>query len=385
MQNKSINIKFNKIYVMLLACFYVQSCGGYESNKTFSHISQSPSKFQDFIEKRLPLIVPDNGRLIRTASAEMSAAKWVDLFSNPTLIQSVQVQGLKSGDQVLLRAGTGYTNDVATRSPEKGSTRYKDENRYVVKVAGDILQSFGSSIEGVSLGRDVSQTDYVEHHGVTVIQGAALIGNPSWNVFNLVLRAKLVGGPAPRNVIPRRDNETRPIAPGGIPSVFMEPGNARTKLDVLVLSQGWESSYIQSKGKSTRKNIKTTKILRNGRYVGISLPLGPVRAGEIIDASSDIHCTAISNSPQLCTHQIVLSDTPMQIGGDAISFKFGKNVPSKQTSQFQYHGALTAKMDYPYGAYLNVLMNTMADDSIPGYIKLENTSSVRYTRYIPIQ
>jgi hypothetical protein len=42
-------------------------------------------------------------------------------------------------------------------------------------------------------------------------------------------------------------------------------------------------------------------------------------------------------------------------------------------------------MDYPSGAYLNVLMNTMADDSIPGYIKLENTSSVRYTRYIPIQ
>jgi hypothetical protein len=299
------------------------------------------------------------------------------------LIQSLQVQGLASGDVVLVRAGAGYTNDLATASSQRGSVRYKEENRYTVNIAGAIRQSSRPGIAGVVISKDAVNTDYVQHHGFTALRGVGQISDPANNIFNFVLRGNVVGGPTPNVAVRRKNQNSTPLAPDGVPSVFMEPGPARTKIDVLVFSRGWESSFIKSNFRSSRGHVRATRVNRNTRVIGISVPLGLVKAGEIFDAATEITCTAVSDRPQLCTHQVFLADSELSDFGEELTIRFGKNVPPRGTSTFQFYGALTAQKNYPSGAYLNVLVKTHSDGSGSGFLRLEKNSFIEFSRYTP--
>jgi hypothetical protein len=370
--------------VLLFLTLGVLACGIEQKGAVATHslpgTSESGLKLNPFA---LPIIVPNNGQLVRTARAEITSLAWVDLFGTPSLIQSLKVQGLSYGDLVFVRAGTGYTNDFATKAEEKGSRRYKEENRYIVQIAGTIRQDSMSGLGGVVIAKDVSQTNFIQHHGVTVLQGETQISDPNMNVFNFVLRGSVVGGSTPRIAIARKNENSTPLAPGGVPSVFMESGAARTKIDILALSRGWETAFIKTNFQSTRRHVRNTKITRNGRFVGISVPLGSVKAGEIFDASTDISCTAVSDNPQLCTHQIILAESELSDEGEEITIKFGKNVPPRSSSDFSFFGAMTARRNYPYGAFMNVMVKTMSDTSSDGFLRLEKNSTVQFSRYTP--
>jgi hypothetical protein len=334
-------------------------------------------------EIRLPVIVPNNGQAVRTARAETSALKWVDLFGTSSLIQSVQVQGLVNGDVVFVRAGAGYTNDLATSTSQKGSVRYKDENRYTVKVEGAIQQSARPGIAGIVISKDSAQTDFVQHHGFTALRGAGQILNPTNNIFNFVLKGFVVGGPTPNVEVRRNNQNATPLAPNRVPSVFMEPGSARTKIDVLIFSRGWESSFVKSNFRSNRGHVRATRVSRNARVIGISVPLGSVKAGEIFDVATEITCTAVSDRSQLCTHQVLLIDSELADFGEELTIRFGKNVAPRGTSTFQLYGALTAQRNYPTGAYLNVMVKTHSDASGSGFLRLEKNSFIEFSRYTP--
>ena len=113
------------------------------------------------------------------------------------------------------------------------------------------------------------------------------------------------------------------------------------------------------------------------------LALGPVSAGEVVDAASDIYGKAICKNPQLCTHQIILTDSHSSDRYDKSSFKFLKNVPLGKTVNFQYFGTLTTSADYLFGAYLNLMIKTTSDASGQGHLKSKKMSSVQYIRYTP--
>lgn len=367
----------------LLPAISLQACGSGRDETAAASPAQVFRLGAESGTVRLPVVVPNNGRAVRTARAETTAVQWVDLFGTPSLIQSLQVLGLATGDVVFVRAGVGYTNDLATSAIQKGSVRYKNENRYTVNIEGSIKQSSRPGISGAVISKDAVNTDFVQHHGFTSLRGAGQISDPTNNIFNFVLRGNVVGGPTPKLAVRRNNQKATPPAPGGVPSVFMEPGSARTKLDVLIFSRGWESSFIKSNLRSSRGHVRATRVNRNARVIGISVPLGLVKAGEIFDAATEITCTAVSDSPQLCTHQVLLTDSELSDFGEELTIRFGKNVPPRGTSTFQFYGALTAQRNYPTGAYLNVLVKTNSDTSGSGFLRLEKNSFVEFSRYTP--
>lgn len=375
------------IFATVYSTFSVfHACGNDRHSKRESEVF-SELFSQEFNSSTLPLpiVVQSNGQPVRTARAEINAQTWVNLFDIPTLIQSLQVKGLSVGDRVFVRAGTGYTNDLSTKKAEAGSSKYKGENRYTVQIAGTVRQSANLGVTGLVIAKDARNTDFVQHHGFTMLQGSAEISNPYQNVFNFVLKGKVVGGPTPKLAIGRNNPNSTPPAPDGLPSIFMEKGPARTKLDILVLSLGWESAFVKSNYQSNRSHIRNTKITRNGAFVGISYPLGLVRAGDIFDVSTSIDCTAMSDSPQLCTHFVVLTDAEDSTEGEEVTIRFGKNVPPRETANFRFFGALTAAKDYSAGAFLNVVAKTMSNTTSDGFLKLEKNSVLSFSRYIPLR
>ncbi len=374
-------------FALILASFSIFHACRIDNNEKNAAVVFSQQVAQEFNSTILPLpiVVPYNGQPVRTARAEMSAQTWVNLFDMPTLIQSLQVKGLSVGDRVFVRAGTGYTNDLATKKAEAGSSKYKGDNRYTVQIVGTVRQSTNVGVTGLVIAKDARNTDFVQHHGFSMLQGSAQISDPNQNIFNFVLKGKVVGGPTPKIAIGRINQNSTPIAPNGVPSIFMEKGPARTKLDILVLSLGWESAFVKSNYQSDRSHIRRTRITRNGTFVGISYPLGLVRAGDIFDASTNIDCTAVSDSPQLCTHTVVLTDAEDSTEGEEVTIRFGKNVPPRETANFRFFGALTASKDYSAGAFLNVVVKTMSDTTSDGFLKLEKSSVMSFSRYIPLR
>ena len=48
-----------------------------------------------------------------------------------------------------------------------------------------------------------------------------------------------------------------------------------------------------------------------------------------------------------------------------------------------FFGAMTARRNYPYGAFMNVMVKTMSDTSSNGFLRLEKNSTVQFSRYTP--
>jgi hypothetical protein len=311
----------------------------------------------------------------------------LDVRGTQLVVQSLHVPGLSEGDVVKLRGEMGYTNDVATLQPQAGSSKYKDENRYTVEVNASLIQSkVDKSVVGQQLAAGSTKTTPMAHHGVVGVFGEMTFRPEAGEFFHFLASSRVVGNPNPTGVAKRKNENARAPAPSDDPFLYVEQGSNRTKLDVLILKMGWENFFSSREIRSLPDEIKEVSVRRGNRYVVVSLSLGAVNAGEVIDVEGKLRVISRrKDGPQLATGEIVLSSSPQSVYGDSITIKFGENLAPNSSGTIQRSGAIRVTKDYPQ-AWINFVANTMSDLNSDGYYDVIRAGSgVKVTRYTPKQ
>ncbi len=332
-----------------------------------------------------PPAAATNLPLVRTVTVRHALVCFLDLAGTKYVSQTAQVPGLSPGDQILVRAEFSYTNDVATKDAQRGSKRYKDENRYDVRVSASLgLSSSASASNGRTIVTTNRTTTPLNHHGYVVLSGETIVANGDGDKVNLITSAEVPDAPPPQNGVKRRNQNPSNAAPDDLAALFVEPKPHRTKLDVLVLRPNWQNSWTQSTLQSSAEQVKTPKVMRGMRYVVIALPLGQVKAGEVFDAEALIQVKANTpGNPGLATGHIIIADSPTSLEGQHVSVKFGENLSSGQKGTIRKVGATTASRSYT-NAWMNVIVNTMSDTTSAGHLDVfSEGSSLNVRRYTP--
>ncbi|MEY4064386.1 MAG: hypothetical protein RIR26_594, partial [Pseudomonadota bacterium] len=293
---------------------------------------------------------------------------YLNLRGNQLVVQSLRVPGMSEGDVIKVRGEMGYTNDVATEKPQAGSIDYKGENRYTVEVTASIIQAIdGNSSSGASLASGTTRTSPVQHHGVVSAMGEMSFNPLGGDFFNFVVSTAVVGNSNVTGVAKRKNENARTVAPSEDPMLYIEQGSNRTKLDVLVLRNGWQNSFNSTDISSSPEQVKEISVRRGNRYVVVSVPLDAVKAGEVFDVEGKLNVRSRrSDGPQLATGEIVLSDSPQNVSGESVTVKFGENLPSNASGSIRRTGAIAVTKNYPQ-AWINFVANTMSDNNSDGY------------------
>jgi hypothetical protein len=298
--------------------------------------------------------------LVRVVKAPIEQERWINLKDDRELLFSVQVPGLQRLDEVKIRAELGVTNDVATRTKQKGSELYKGEHRYDLRVAGEAHLGATASVSGGRyLGGDATKVTPQNHHGLLVVSVDAAVkqSDAGSDVVNLLVRSRVPGAPEPQNAI-KLSYPGAISPPGGRALTRVDRGKGH--LHVLVLASGWQSAWTLTGLATTPGQVLDKSIEEQERTVAITLPLGAVRRGEVFDVMARLHLTSANNGrPQLASGQFLITDGPTKTSGRRVSGHHGFNVPAGQTAVLRKVAAFTADRDYPQ-AWLNLVVNSNA-------------------------
>jgi hypothetical protein len=327
----------------------------------------------------------------------------ITLAGGPQVAYSVPVEDLQEGELLQVLSQLGATNDLTSESPAPGSTIYGGLIRYPVDLHPRIV--FGKnpdSTRGVELvdGRKHTLSPD-EHHGVYVDDGRIKIGKElagKDGYINLVVDAGVRGGSGPERSSWLPGMEEQP----GVPSLDIDDGHGG--LDVLRIPAEGPGAAGYAVQKLSGDPVKRAhRIAGPADGVGgdqphpktavVSLPLGALRRGEIIDARASAAVNNLAPQPTLAAGELLITDSPSSTeaiaGWAKVTESHGTNIaPGDDGYVIERQGALKIRKNVPE-AYLNLAVSSgyVGATMVPGgALELRpGSGGIQATRYTPVR
>ena len=308
----------------------------------------------------------------------------IDLRDGDTVIHSTKLTDLHAGEKLDLRSELGVTNDLSSSSAQPGSRSFNGENRFDVQMQGSVvLAESPDATKGQRLLRGDSYVISPEnHHGFYNQSGTFTVPKEldgKTVYLNTVAHAELEDAPGtiPENLYNRE--RANMVDLGGQPILTVDEGH--NGLDVVRHAPdapAGERMHAGGPDETFAIRGPESDTAKHPLASVMSIPLGRVEAGEVIDAQAWVKGYNPTSKPSLLSGEVILADSPGATEGASVSEHGGTNIPVGETGVIHHNGAIVVRNDMD-SAYLNFVSGSGGGGDLINVLKGQGEmNAVRY-------
>jgi hypothetical protein len=316
----------------------------------------------------------------------------LSLDGTKQVIHSVPIKDAQAGERIMVRSELAATNDVATDHAQEGGKLWKAEHRYDVGIGTEIvLTEKPGQKTGTAIGERSEQViSPQQHHAIQNADGEIIIPEElaGKDLFvNVVADAVTQDGKPPKDCYPRLSSKG--AIPDGECALTLDPGDGMTHVTRIAPDAPEPERLDSGEGAEKISSIPFPKpaIPQHDpmpRHVALSVPVGDVKKGEVLDVQSQIAFKSGVDMPTLVTGELVLTNDPQGTDGKAVSDFQGQNIPPGEEATYHKNGTYKVEKSMK-DAYVNLVLRTGAAGALynPGgeLPVVENSGRMTVDRY----
>lgn len=289
------------------------------------------------------------------------AADRIELDGRPTVVHSVKIPDAKAGEALDGYAELALTNDVTTADSREGARRWQDSWRYDVRVGSRlVLATSPDATSGIPVdGRSEELITPQQHHGAPTSNGRVVVPDSLDGkdlYLNVVADATTPDGPAPTDCV---EGSSRHSVYGDACVLGVDKRDGRAGVVRLDGDDDVTTDSTRDVRLDAMPFPDPQPESNWPRHVALSLPLGDVAKGEVLEGVGRIGFRNPYDMPALVTGELVLADSPDATDGLKVSTFQGENVQPGDTNVLAKRGAIEAP-HHLERAFLNYVVRTGA-------------------------
>lgn len=305
----------------------------------------------------------EGGMRVSRSTSSGEQATGLPLDGTKEVVYSTPVGKLEQGDELVTRLELGMTNDVASRTRQDGaleSAYDTSEYRYDTQVEGKLI--VGDSPDDTTGPELVDERGRVvsprQHHGSLQMGGTTRIDEqlatdrPAY--VNFVADGRVPGNDRGPKECHSRSTTTYDGASDFGDDCELTVDEDHGQLHALKLTPG-AGPFTHSRDSVSGSDGADSIACPSGPgswpdvdvqdQVVMSLPVGDVEKGEILDVRGMVRAQNELDGSVLLRGGLILADGPQRIGGEAISSSHGENVLAGESLDYGRQGTIEIQHD----------------------------------------